>query len=190
MRLLAAFACVIVAMATAGRVTTADQGLVGVQANWRDLETWSHLVEGSRENELGLGLQPEGGAVVAFLGRLSIANPRTPPSALRVQLAAAYNSNPNVMRVRSLTFLAGFEGSKEGPLKLDLSAKVLTDDVSPGGIINNGMGTIRAADFVRLSEAKTLTGNVLGFDVVFRPDQIRAMHALAERLYLVSTPRN
>ena len=44
---------------------------------------------------------------------------------------------------------------------------------------------IRAAVFVRLTSAISLDANVLGFEVEFRDDQIRAMREFAERLHLV-----
>jgi hypothetical protein len=182
MRLLTASAWLLLAVLVSGSTVRAGQGIAGLQANWKDLETWSRLAEGTRENELGLGLHPQGGAVVAFLGRLSIANPRQSPTQIRLHVAPAYMANSTVIRTRVLTFVADATG--ERPLKLDLSAGLRTDDPTPGGIVQNGIADMRAADFVRLAEATTLTGNILGFDVVFRPDQIRAMKAFAERLYL------
>jgi hypothetical protein len=162
------------------------QGLVGVQANWRDLQTWSRLIESSRENELGLGLQPQGAAMIAFLGRLSISNPRQAPREVRVHVAPASMANSTVMRTKTLTFVADAGTDKQ--TKIDASAGLIADDPTPGGIIENAMGPIRAADFIRLTQATTLQANILGFDVVFRPDQIRAMQTFAQRLYLAPSP--
>jgi hypothetical protein len=158
------------------------QGLTGVQANWKDLETWSHLLETSRENELGVGLQPEGGAVIAFLGRLSIRDPKTPPAEVRAQLAAAYLANPNRIRTRTLTFIA--DAGTPRRFALDASDSLITDDGSPGGIIQNAIGTIRGFDFLRLASANALSANILGFEVVFRPEQLRAMRGFADRIRL------
>lgn len=158
------------------------QLVAGLQANWKDLETWSHLVESSSYNELGLGLQPTGGALIAFLGRLSVRDPLVAPTSLNVQLAVGYRSNPNRVRVRTLKFAAD-TGTKEAVV-LDLSDGLRADDAAPGGQVQNAVGRMRAADFIRLSQAKTLTGNILGFDVVYSPEQLRAMSALAARLHL------
>ncbi len=158
------------------------QLISGLQANWKDLETWSHLVESSQFTELGLGLQPTGGAVLALLGRLSVRDPRVPPPAIRVQLAVGFMANPNLTRTRTLTFLA--DGGSKTPKIIDVSGGVIADDGSPGGIIQNGLGQLPAADFIRIAQAKTLTGNILGFDVVFTPEQLRAMRAFAARLHL------
>ena len=158
------------------------QGLVGVQANWRDLETWSRLIEPSRENELGLGLQPQGAAMIAFLGRLSISSPRQAPRELRVHVAPALRANPTVLRAKTLTFVA--DAGTDNQTKIDASVGLVADDPTPGGIIENAMGPLRTADFVRLTKSTTLQANILGFDVVFRPDQIRAMQTFAQRLYL------
>jgi hypothetical protein len=184
-RLVAAGVLLISVVVASGPAAAARQGLVGLQANWRDLETWSQLVEGTKENELGLGLQPTGGAVLAFLGRLSLANPRSAPSRVRVHIAPAYMANSTIIRTRVLTFVA--DAGTDRQTKLDLSADLRADEFSPGGIIQNALGEMRAADFVRLTDATTLSANVLGFDVVFRPDQIRAMRAFAERLYLTKS---
>ena len=167
--------------------TVGGQGLVGVQPNWRDLETWSRLIEPSRENELGLGLQPLGPAVIAFLGRLSISNPRQAPRELRVHIAPATMANSTVLRTKTLTFVADAGTDKQA--KIEASAGLIADDPSPGGIIENAMGPLRTADFLRMTQATTLQASILGFDVVFRPDPITAMQAFAERLYLAPATR-
>ena len=169
-------------LAALGTGAASPQGLSGVQANWKDLETWSRVIDSSKENELGLGLQPTGGAVVAFLGRLSHKDPTRAPAEVRVHAAVAYMANPNLLRTRTLVFLA--DNSTPRRVRLDASGPLVTDDISPGGVINNTIGPIPVADFLRLTRAETLTANVLGFDVVFRPDQIRAMKAFGERLHL------
>jgi hypothetical protein len=158
------------------------QILAGVQANWKDLETWSRAEPSTRQTELGLGLHPIGGAVVAFLGRLSVTDPSRPPSELRIHVAPAYMTNPNVLRTATLIFLA--DAGEERQRRIDVSAGLIADDATAGGIIQNAIGPIRAADFVRLTQAERLTANVLGFDVTFRPDQIRAMQEFAKRLSL------
>ncbi len=185
-RFVVVFAAVVTLLAS-GLPAASRQLVAGLQANWKDLETWSNLVESSSVNELGLGLQPTGGAVIAFLGRLSVRDPLVPPTSLGVQLAVGYMSDPNRVRTRMLTFFAD-SGTKEAKV-LDLSEGLRTDDSTPGGNVRNAIGQMRAADFIRLAASKTLTGNILGFEVVYTSEQLRAMRALAARLHLkVSAP--
>jgi hypothetical protein len=164
----------------------ADQRLAMMRAEWGDLETWTHYIQDSRQNELGLGLQaagPTGTSFVAFTGRLSIRNPTEPPREIGVQIAAGKLSNPNVVRRPSLVFLVN--AGETDAFRLDLSERLNVDDPTPGGSAENGVAMMRAADFVRLSSATTLTADVLGFEAEWRDDQIRAMRDFAERLHLV-----
>lgn len=158
------------------------QVLAGMQANWKDLETWSRLDTTARENELGLGLQPVGGAVIAFLGRLSISAPARPPSEVSVHVAPAYLTNPNVLRTKTLIFTLG--RGRDKPVHIDISGALVADDATAGGIIHNAVGPMRASDFLRLTQAEHLTANILGFDVAFAPAQLRAMQEFAKRLHL------
>jgi hypothetical protein len=164
----------------------ADQRLAMMRAEWGDLETWTHYIQDSRQNELGLGLQvagPTGTSFLAFTGRLAVRSPTQPPREIGVQIAAGKLSNPNVVRRPSLVFVA--DGGEKNAFRLDLSERLNVDDPTPGGSAENGVALMRPADFVRLSSATTLTADVLGFEAELRDDQIRAMHAFAERLHLV-----
>jgi hypothetical protein len=164
-----------------GLRTSADQTLTGVRATWQDLETWTRDIAAS-EQELGLGLHPPGGAVVAFLGRVATRDQIAAPAEVRLQIAAANMANPTVLRTRTLVFVADAGTDEEA--RFDLGSRLSTDDGSPGGIIENGVGVMPAADFVRLVDAETLTASILGFEVTFRQDQLAAMRDFAERLGL------
>ena len=169
------------------------QALKPVRAEWRDLETWGRYLEASRETELGVGLQvagPQGTMLVGFTGRLDIRNATAPPSEVTVQLGTGHSSNPNVVR-RPTAVLRLDEKIDDRKLQLDLTPRLIVDNPSPGGpgsIVENGVATIRAVDFIRLCNAETLTGNAFGFELVFRPDHIAAIRELGVRLNLV-TPR-
>jgi hypothetical protein len=146
-------------------------------------------MEASRETELGLGLQvtgPDGTVPVAFLGRLSVRDPKVPPREVQVQGAVGYLGNPNVVRKGMLTFLA--DAKTDRRTGIDLNGRLVVDDQAPGGINQNGLATMRAAEFVRLAQAETLAGKGFGFEVFFRPDQIRALRAFAARLHLAAAP--
>jgi hypothetical protein len=165
----------------------APQQLAMMRAEWGDLETWSHVLQESRQTELGLGLHaagPAGTTYLAFTGRLSARNPRTPPREIGVQAAIGRLSNPTVVRRPSLLFLLDAKEAK--PLQIDLSSQLTVDDPNPGGSVENAVTTMRAEDFVRLASAKTLSADVLGFETTLREDQIAAMREFAGRLHLVS----
>jgi hypothetical protein len=177
--------CLITAVVIAllGSSTPRAQGLTGLQANWSDLEVWARALDnGSGETEFGLGLQPSG-SLIAFLARMSAREPRRPPRDIRVQIATSPLANPNLVRRATLTLLA--DANTEDRASFDLSASLVVDDSTPGGNLQNGIATMSAGDFVRIAQAKTLRGDIFGFDVVFTRAQIEAMKAFAARLNLI-----
>jgi hypothetical protein len=164
----------------------ADQRLAMMRAEWGDHETWSHYIQDSQQNELGLGLHvagPTGTSFLAFTGRLGVRNPTEPPREIGVQIAAGRLSNPTVVRRATLVFLA--DAGETDAFRLDLSERLNVDDPTPGGSAENGVAMMRAVDFVRLSSATTLMVDVLGFEGELRDDQIRAVRTFAGRLHLI-----
>ena len=91
-------------------------------------------------------------------------------------------SNSNLLRSRTLIFTIDPGSDQRGVV--DISAGLVADDNTAGGIITNAIGPLRVADFLRMTRAERLTANVLGFETTFRPDQIRAMREFAVRLHL------
>jgi hypothetical protein len=174
-------AALFVPFAVAGHAQLA----AGLYANWTDLETWTHPDDGAREDELGLGLQPSGPtgvALVAFTARVSRVERRAPPSALAVQVGIPFTANPSIVRTPTLTFTIENAAHEHSVLNLGGRLRV---DASPGaGPIGNGIAEITPAEYQRLAGARTLAANVVGFDVTFREDQIRAMRTFAEQLHL------
>jgi hypothetical protein len=162
------------------------QAPAGLRANWQDLETWSHYLDTSRQDELGLGFQltGQGGtALVAFLGRVDVRAPRQPPPQLSVQAGMSARANPNSLRTPVLTFV--LDGGMETRTVVDLSPGLRVDNPAPGAHFDNGLAGLRAADLVRMTDAHTIDANVFGVQVSFRPDQIQALSAFAERLHLM-----
>jgi hypothetical protein len=164
------------------------QRLAMMRAEWRDKETWTHYNETQRENELGLGLHvpgPTGQTYVAFTGVLRVRAATTPPTEIGVQVAIGKFANPTVIRRPVLLLVADPDGTR--PFRLDLTERLEVDDPTPGGATENAVGMMTAAEFVRLVEAKKLLGDVLGFEAMFREDQLTAMRQFATRLYLKVT---
>ena len=167
------------------------QRLQALRAEWRDLETWSRAVTDARQNELGLGLHLSGSngpTLMAFIGRLDLRDPSTPPREITVQVATAQLSNPNVIRRPTLVFVV--DGTSEKRTELDLTTTLVIDDPTPGGFPANGLAQLRTPEFVRLAEALTIEGSVLGLNATFRRDQIEALRALAARLHIQVKPRD
>lgn len=162
------------------------QRLAMMRAEWSDLESWSRYDESTRENELGLGLHvsgPSGATFVAFTGRLLVRSPSVPPTQIGVQVAVGKLSNPNIVRRPALMFVA--DAGTDELFRLDVSPRLNVDDPTPGGGVENGTAMIRSTDFVRIARAKKLAADVLGFEAVFREDQLKAMLQFAERLHIV-----
>ena len=188
-RLIRAAALLIIAVAgvlAARPAAIHAQTATGLVANWKDLEAWTHYLDASKENELGLGLHvtgPGGTMLMAFLGRLDTREGARPPSDVGVQVAASERVNPNTLRSATLIFVA--DDGAEHHRMFDLSP-TLVDNPAPGAAPNNGVTRLPAKDYMVLASAVTLHATILGFDVDFRADQIRAMRALAARLHLVA----
>jgi hypothetical protein len=180
-RLSIAFAALAAVFATLTPARTAAQMLTGLRSEWGDLETWTHAVESTRESELGLGLQLNGGTtLVAFMGRLSARDPRTPPRDLGVQVGTGKMTNSTLIRRPVLNFVID-EGTDKRK-SVDLSGRLNVDNPAPGAIITDAVSRIDATDFLQLAGAAKIRGTILGIDVTFRPDQIAALKSFAERL--------
>jgi hypothetical protein len=161
-----------------------------MQAQWRDRESWSRPIEGTRQTELGLGLQVAGrsGTVfVAFAGRLDQRNPALPPAEMTLQVSVGKLSNPTI--VRRPTLRLDVDPDEDTRVVFDLSRRMIVDDPTPGAIVENGVATLRASDFSRLCDAKVIKGEALGFEMTFRDDQIEAVRALGDRLHLIETDK-
>ena len=160
------------------------QSVTGVIPNWGDLQPLTRAITATREVEHGLGLHfsgPEGVMMVSFAGRVSLRT-LAPPTSLTVVMAPPIMSNPNLLRKPTLVFLA--DDKTDDRKLIDASGSVRVDDPAPGATVRSAMGRIGAAEFVRLTKAKTLTAEVFGSMTTVRPDQIQAMKALAEKLKL------
>jgi len=177
----------VAALASAGRA----QNLKPTRSEWRDLETWGRYIETSRETEQGLGLLvngPQGTLGIAFTGRLDARNMTAPASEVTMQISAGPTSNPGVMR--RVTALLRVDERLDRRMQIDLTPRLIVDDPTPAAIVANAVATMRAAEFARLCDAETLTGEAFGFDLVFRPDHVTAIRELGERLNVVQKRTN
>ena len=162
----------------------AGQGVPGMRVTWSDLQTWSRPVEGAGEVLHGLGLQVSGSGGTMFLGfegRIALRQPR-PPQSVNVMAGAPFTSNPNSIRPAVLT-LAVVDVKKDKHV-IELTDRMTVDNPAPGAMVENGVATMRAADFIEVISAESATANVFGINVTIRPDQLKAIRALGDRLQL------
>lgn len=167
-------------VSTAPRVS--GQVLAGLRAEWADLATWTRALE-NREVEHGLGLHlsgPSGQTLMAFTGVLSARDPNLPPKELGIQVSTGRMTNPNLMRIPRLEIVA--DAGAPNAKSFELTSRLIVDNSSPGAIISDGVARIASADFARLAAAKSIKGNILGFDFTLRADQVAALKAFAVRV--------
>jgi hypothetical protein len=168
-------------------------------AAWGDLDTWSRYVPATDETEVGIGLKTAGAdttMLVAFSARMKGASPSQAPSEVFVHASAGVNANAGNVRNKTLKFVlasapAGAGGQRpvraaNGPSApvIDLSSRLGADNESPGARVNFATAKLAPAEFLRIVKSGQPTATVLGVDVAFRPDQLRALRAFANRIFL------
>ena len=164
------------------------QNLTGLRPSWADLETWNRRGSDTRETEVGLGLHLSGSGgtmLLSFAATLNSRTPNVPPSELQLTVGAPFNSNPNTVRSGVLGFVVEIEDLvKQTSEKktIDLSSRLTLDNPAPGAVPENGTARMTIAQFTDLVKAKTVAARVIGVNVVFRPDQLKAVQAFGERI--------
>jgi hypothetical protein len=167
-------------------------------AAWGDLDTWSRYVPATDETEVGIGLRTAGAKttmLVAFSARMKGATPSQAPSEVFVHASAGVNANGGPGRSKTLKFvLAPASAPAERPVRavangspagvIDLSSRLGSDDEAPGARVNFATARLAPAEFMRIARSGQPTATVLGVDVTFRPDQLRALRAFANRIFL------
>lgn len=168
-----------------GSSVGARQISAGVLANGKDLDTWTNYFDDSRQTEKGLGLVlgGKGGQVrLTFSARLDGKFPTKPPAAVRVESSADPMTNPNTQRTPAFRFLVDAKSKK--PWSVDLSEHMTVDNPAPGAMINDQIAMMKADEFSKLAEAKTIHANLFMVDVEFRNDQLRALQDFADHIFL------
>lgn len=167
-------------------------------AAWGDLDTWARFVSATDETEVGIGLKTAGAKttmLIAFSARLKGSTPSQAPSDVFVHASAGVNANAGNVRNKTLKFvLTPASASAQRPVRtatngssaavIDLSSRLGADDEAPGARVNFATARITAAEFLRIARSEQPTATVLGVDVAFRPDQLRALRGFANRIFL------
>ena len=180
----------VAAAAFAGMLTSSSlaQSLTGLRPSWSDLETWNRRGSDSREAEVGLGLHLSGSGgtmLLSFAATLNSRTPNAPPSELLITVGAPFNSNPNTVRSGVLRFAVEIEDLVKKTSQrttIDLSSRLTLDNPAPGAVPETGTARMSIAQFTDLAKARTAVAQVIGVDVAFRPDQLKAVQAFAERI--------
>ncbi len=155
----------------------------------KDLETWTRDVGEVPDIEHGLGLHLSGDftMLVTFAGTRLRRDPRAPVKEIVVIAKPGAALDPG--RVLSPTLMFVATGKDKKPATVNMADRVTT--YPPGPFVTTPISlSARAAltpeEFLKLADATDLRANMLGMGVTFRPDQIKALRALGERIGLVA----
>jgi hypothetical protein len=174
-----------IATLAGGARSIAAQQPAGMLASWGDMETWSRHDERADEGEAGLGLQlqgPTGTMLLSFSARFPGKVALRPPDSVVAQAAVTPSANPNVLRTPTLVFLLNVKTPQAATM--DVSQRMSVDAPGPGQVVSNGRASISPEEYLRLVGATTLHAKILGLDVEFRRDQLRAMRDFGERIHI------
>jgi hypothetical protein len=186
-----------VLLLAAGPVASPQGRMDELPAAWGDLDTWSRYIPATDETEVGLGLKPAGpnaAMLIAFSARLKGTAPSEAPGEIFVHASAGVQGRhrSNTLRFVLKPSSNGRPAASNGgnaPV-IDLSSRLGANDGSPGARVNFATATIASTEFLRIARSGEPTATVLGVDVTFRPDQMRAIRAFANRIFLkVGEPR-
>jgi hypothetical protein len=133
--------------------------------------------------------------LIAFSARLKGASPTEPPGNIFVHISAGVQGRH---RSNTLKFVLKSSSNGRSPAAsnghnapvIDLSSRLGADDGSPGPRVNFATARIAAAEFLRIARSGAPSATILGVDVTFRPDQLRAIRSFGNRIFLkASEPR-
>ena len=154
---------------------------------WKDLETWTRETGAAPDTEIGLGLVlsgTAGTAMVSFAATKLRSSPGAPPKDVALTVVPIFDSTR--VRWASLSFV--ITGKDKKQTTIALSERVTTNPpgpFGPGDSAVNANATMTVKEFAQLADAQSLTATVLGLQVAFRPDQVKAVRAFGERAGLI-----
>jgi hypothetical protein len=172
-------------VAAGGAAKVAAQLPAGMHVSWADLETWSRHDERAQETEVGLGLHltgPSGAMLLSFTSRFPGKVALRAPEGVIAFVSVTPTVNPNVLRKPTLVFL--LEPKTKLAATMDMSQRLSVDRPGPGQVYSNGRASMSPEEYLRLTGVTTMHAELLGFNVEFRRDQIRAMRDFGERIHI------
>jgi hypothetical protein len=188
---LVASSCVVVLAVAAGAPYAAGpdgQITAPPMGTSKDLETWTRDVGEVPDIEHGLGLHVSGDftMLVTFAGTRLRRDPRAPVKEVVVIAKPAAGLDPGRVLSPTLMFLATGKDKKQ--VAVNVTDRVTTYPPGPFATMPasvSARAALTAEEFLKLVDATDLRANMLGMQVTFRPDQIKALRALGERVGLV-----
>lgn len=181
----------IAAAVTLPAASARDQVTAPPMGTFRDLEIWTRDVGDVPDSELGLGLHlagPNSTLLVTFSGVKLRRDPRAPAREVEIIAKPGAKLNTGQTLNRSMLFVA--TDKKEQQTTVSLTNR--TTSYPPGPFVpgDTYIVSLRAAmtpeEFLHISNAETLKANILGVGIAFRPDQLKALKALGDRLGFVA----
>jgi hypothetical protein len=167
-----------------------DQVTAPPMGTFKDLETWTRDVGDVPDSEVGLGLQlagPDATLLVTFAGVKLRRDPRAPARDVVVIAKPGGKLNTGRTLGPSLVFVAIDKEEKQ--TTVNLTNRVATYPPGPFVPGDTYIVSLQASmtpdEFMHVSHAEALKANMLGVGVAFRPDQLKALAALSDRLGFV-----
>ena len=174
----------------AAAVVVSAQIPAGSLGGYQDLETWTREVGSVPDTEFGLGLQlkgPTGIVNTAFAAVILRRELRgTPPKFVSVTMSPSYATNPQKTLDLNLSFV--LTGKDKKQTTIDASDRITAyppGPYAPGTKAIGANSTLTADEFIKIAQAQSLRATVVGVPVQFRPDQLKAVLALAQKAGLV-----
>lgn len=181
------------AMLTAGVMTllAADPQMTAPpMGNFKDLDAWTLEVGDVPDIEHSLGLHlegPDATLLVTFAGIKLRRDPRAP--AREVVMIAKGGAGLNTGRTLSPTLVLVATARDKKQTAINLTDRVSTFPPGPfvpgDTYIVSARAAMTPAEFMMLADAQSVRGTVLNVAVTLRPDQLKALRALGQRIGLI-----
>lgn len=166
---------------------TAAQIPAGSLGGYKDLETWTRDVGDVPDTEHGLGLQLKGatGTVNAAFAAVILRREMrgTLPKLVDVTMSPTYAVDPHRTLDLSLTFVVTGKDKKQTTIYASDRIKAYPPGpYAPGTKAIGASAVLTADEFIRIAQAQSLSATVVGVAVQFRPDQLKAVQTLAQKV--------
>ncbi len=139
------------------------------------------------DTEHGLGLQLNGTIGTVNMAFTAVTLRRelrgTLPKFVVVTMSPSFAVDPNRSLDLTLTFV--MTGKDKKQTTIDGSGRITAvppGPYAPGDKATSARAMLTAAEFIQIAQAHTLRATVVGVPVEFRPEQLKAVQALAQRI--------
>jgi hypothetical protein len=183
LRTLTFAACVVAAAVVSAQIPAGSLG------GYKDLETWTREVGSVPDTEYGLGLQlkgPTGIVNAAFAAVILKREMRgTKPKFVEVTMSPSHTVDPHRTLDLSLVFVLTGKDKKQKTVQISDRIKAYPPGpYAPGTSAYGATAILTAEEFTQIAQAQSLRATVVGVQVQFRPDQLKAVQTLAQKVGL------